>query len=160
VLWTICYIILNTCISVRRHVFVIVYLRQKTSSDKIVKKTLYWSGPVNILIYWPAVITKTNRENKNVKYNICICIFVFVYLYLYICICIFVFVYLYICICIFVFVYLYLYVCICILVFVYLYITDVAEWSRVLNIRLSDWCCSVSMVWVQIPSRRKQVFAC
>ena len=33
--WTICYIILNTCKSVRRHVFVIVYLRQKTSSDKI-----------------------------------------------------------------------------------------------------------------------------
>jgi hypothetical protein len=29
------------CKSVRRHVFVIVYLRQKTSSDKIRKKTLY-----------------------------------------------------------------------------------------------------------------------
>ena len=28
--------------------FFIVYLRQKTSSDKIRKKTLYWSGPVNI----------------------------------------------------------------------------------------------------------------
>ena len=37
---TICYIILNTCKSVRRHVFFIVYLRQKTSSDKIRKKTL------------------------------------------------------------------------------------------------------------------------
>ena len=46
--WTICCIILNTCKSVRRHVFVIVYLRQKSSSDKIRKKTLYWSGPVNI----------------------------------------------------------------------------------------------------------------
>jgi hypothetical protein len=37
----------------------------------------------------------------------------------------------------------------------YLYIADVAEWSRVLDIRLSDWCCSVSMVWVQIPSREE-----
>ena len=58
--------------------FVILYLRQKTSSDKIRKKTLYWSGPVHILKYWPVNIrkywaasqTKTNRENKNVKYNI------------------------------------------------------------------------------------------
>ena len=64
------YIILNTCKSVRWHLFVIVYLRRKTSSDKIRKKTLYWSGPVNILKYWPAALTKTNRENKNVKYNI------------------------------------------------------------------------------------------
>ena len=97
--WTICYIILNmlycfimcrikikfsylisylTCKSVRRHVFVIVYLRQKTSSAKIRKKTLYWSGPVHLLNYWPVNIrkywaasqTKTNRENKNLKYNI------------------------------------------------------------------------------------------
>jgi len=39
------YIILwvtDTYKSVRRHVFVIVYLRQKTSTDKIRKKTLYW----------------------------------------------------------------------------------------------------------------------
>ena len=68
--WTICYIILNTCKSVRRHVFVIVYLRQKTSSAKIRKKTLYWSGPVHIRKYWAASQTKTNRENKNLKYNI------------------------------------------------------------------------------------------
>jgi hypothetical protein len=38
----------------------IVYLRQKTSSDKIRKKTSYWSGPVNILKYWPAGLTNTN----------------------------------------------------------------------------------------------------
>ena len=77
---TICYIILNTCKSVRRHVFVIVYLRQKTSSDKIRKKKLHWSGlvkilkywPVNIRKYWPVALTKTNRENKNIKYNITI----------------------------------------------------------------------------------------
>ena len=31
----------------------------------------------------------------------------------------------------------------------YFYIADVVEWSRALDIRLSDWCCSVSMVWVQ-----------
>ena len=50
----------------------------KTSSDKIRKKALYWSGPVNILKYWPVsmlkywppALAKTNRENKNVKYNI------------------------------------------------------------------------------------------
>jgi hypothetical protein len=35
---------------------------------------------------------------------------------------------------------------------------DVVEWSRALNVRLSEWCCSVSMVWVQIPSREKQTF--
>jgi hypothetical protein len=29
-------------------------------------------------------------------------------------------------------------------------------WSRVLDVRLSEWCCSVSMVWVQIPSREEQ----
>ena len=33
---------------------------------------------------------------------------------------------------------------------------DVVEWSRVLDVRLSEWCCSVSMVWVQIPSREEQ----
>jgi hypothetical protein len=49
--------------------FVIVYLRRKTSSEKTRKKTLYWSGAVNILKYWPAALTKTHRENKNVKYN-------------------------------------------------------------------------------------------
>ena len=30
------------------------------------------------------------------------------------------------------------------------------EWSRALDVRLSEWCCSVSMVWVQIPSREEQ----
>ena len=42
----------------------------------------------------------------------------------------------------------------------YFDITDVVEWSRALDIRLSDWCCSVSMVWVQIPSREEQQFVC
>ena len=37
-----------------------------------------------------------------------------------------------------------------------IYIVDVAEWSRVLNIRPSEWCCSVSMVWVQIQSKEEQ----
>ena len=32
------------------------------------------------------------------------------------------------------------------------------EWSRALDVRLSEWCCSVSMVWVQIPSREGQKF--
>ena len=31
--------------------------------------------------------------------------------------------------------------------YMYMYIyADVVEWSRALDIRLSDWCCSVSMV--------------
>ena len=30
------------------------------------------------------------------------------------------------------------------------------EWSRALDVRLSEWSCSVSMVWVQIPSREEQ----
>jgi hypothetical protein len=33
---------------------------------------------------------------------------------------------------------------------------DVVEWSRALDIRLSDWCYSVSMVWAQIPSWKEQ----
>ena len=35
---------------------------------------------------------------------------------------------------------------------------DVVEWSRALDVKLSEWCCSVSMVWVQIPSREEQNF--
>ena len=35
---------------------------------------------------------------------------------------------------------------------------DVVEWFRALDVRLSEWCCSVSMVWVQIPSREEQTF--
>ena len=33
---------------------------------------------------------------------------------------------------------------------------DVVEWCRALDIKLSDWCYSVSMVWAQIPSREEQ----
>ena len=40
--------------------------------------------------------------------------------------------------------------------FFYIYIVDVVEWSRALDVRLSEWCCSVTMVWVQIPSREEQ----
>ena len=36
------------------------------------------------------------------------------------------------------------------------YGADVVEWSRALDIRLSDLWCSVSMVWVQIPSREEK----
>jgi hypothetical protein len=32
----------------------------------------------------------------------------------------------------------------------------IVEWSRALDIRLSDWCCSISMLWAQIPSRKEQ----
>jgi hypothetical protein len=30
------------------------------------------------------------------------------------------------------------------------YGADVVKWSTTIDIRLSDWCCSVSMVWAQI----------
>jgi hypothetical protein len=41
----------------------------------------------------------------------------------------------------------------------YIYMgVDVVEWSRALDVRLSEWCCSVTMVWVQIPSREEQQF--
>ena len=33
---------------------------------------------------------------------------------------------------------------------------DVVEWSSSLDVRLSEWCCGVSMVGVQIPSREEQ----
>jgi hypothetical protein len=39
---------------VRRHVFVIVYLKPKKGSDKIRKKTLYGPGPVYIMLYGPS----------------------------------------------------------------------------------------------------------
>jgi hypothetical protein len=32
----------------------------------------------------------------------------------------------------------------------------VVEWSRALDVRLSEWFCSISMVLVQIPSREEQ----
>ena len=43
-------------------------------------------------------------------------------------------------------------------IYIYIYMVDVVEWSRVLDVRLSEWCCSVSMVWVQISSREEQKF--
>ena len=43
--------------------------------------------------------------------------------------------------------------------YIYIYMgVDVVEWSRALDVRLSEWCCSVTMVWVQIPSREEQKF--
>ena len=51
--------------------FLLLYIYdQQNEFDKIRKKTIYWLDPVNILKYWPAVLTKSNRENKNVKNNI------------------------------------------------------------------------------------------
>ena len=38
----------------------------------------------------------------------------------------------------------------------YFYIADVVEWHRALDISLSDWCYSISMVWFQIPLREEQ----
>ena len=36
------------------------------------------------------------------------------------------------------------------------YGADVVGWSRALDIRLRDWCCNLSMVWAQIPSKKEQ----
>jgi hypothetical protein len=36
------------------------------------------------------------------------------------------------------------------------YGADVIEWSSALDIRLRDWCCSVSNVWAQISSKEEQ----
>ena len=48
------------------------------------------------------------------------------------------------------------------MLYIYIYIlyqgVDVVEWSRALDVRLSEWCCSVTMVWVQIPSKEEQKF--
>ena len=41
---------------------------------------------------------------------------------------------------------------------IFFYGADVVEWSRALVIRLNDWCCSVSMVSVRIPSREEHKF--
>ena len=41
---------------------------------------------------------------------------------------------------------------------VYIQGVDVVEWSRALDVRLSEWCCSVSMVWVQIQSWEEKKF--
>ena len=39
--------------------------------------------------------------------------------------------------------------------YVYIDIADVAEWSRALDIRLSDWCCSVSTSLNPVEGRIK-----
>ena len=54
----------------------------------------------------------------------------------------------------------------CIYIYIYIYIrlkkniygADGVEWHRALDLRLSDWCCSVSMVRDKIPSREEQKF--
>jgi hypothetical protein len=38
------------------------------------------------------------------------------------------------------------------------YGADVIEWSRVIDIKLSDYFCSASMVWRQIPSKEEHKF--
>jgi hypothetical protein len=44
----------------------------------------------------------------------------------------------------------------------YVYITSKiiknASVRAALDVRLSEWCCSVSTMWVQIPSREEQKF--
>jgi hypothetical protein len=51
------------------------------------------------------------------------------------------------------YIYTYIYIHVCMYIGV-----DVVEWSKALDVRLSEWCCSVSKVWVQIPSREEQKF--
>ena len=40
------------------------------------------------------------------------------------------------------------------------YGVDVVEWARALDVRLSEWCCSASIVWIQIRrGKNKQLTA-
>jgi hypothetical protein len=39
---------------------------------------------------------------------------------------------------------------------IHFYGAHVVEWYMALDIKLIDWCCFVSMVWAQIPSREEQ----
>ena len=46
---------------------------------------------------------------------------------------------------------------------IYFFVTSLSVslhniYIRALDVRLSEWCCSVTMVWVQIPSREEQKF--
>ena len=43
-------------------------------------------------------------------------------------------------------------------IYIYIYIGSGCSRVRALDVRLSEWCCSVTMVWVQIPSREEQKF--
>ena len=36
--------------------------------------------------------------------------------------------------------------------------TPLILYIYIISVRLSEWCCSVTMVWVQIPSREEQKF--
>ena len=40
----------------------------------------------------------------------------------------------------------------------HIYGADVVDWSRAIDIRLSDYFCSASMVWGQIQSREEHTF--
>jgi hypothetical protein len=46
-----------------------VYLKPKTSSEKYLEENI-WTGPGLCTVIWTGSLTKTNRENINVKYNI------------------------------------------------------------------------------------------
>ena len=51
----------------------------------------------------------------------------------------------------------------CQIIILSIYVPSTHAYTHVLrlslDVRLSEWCCSVSMVWVQIPSREEQNLA-
>ena len=59
--WTICYVIL------------FIYNNNAGTVPEPNRKRIS-PVPVHITLYWPAALTKTNRENINVKYNISDCL--------------------------------------------------------------------------------------
>ena len=50
----------------------------------------------------------------------------------------------------------------CQIIILSIYVPSTHAYTHVLrlslDVRLSEWCCSVSMVWVRIPSREEQKF--
>ena len=63
-------LILNTCKSVRRHVFCYCISKDKNEFGQNQKKNITLTGPGQHTVILTCSLTKTNRENIKVKYNI------------------------------------------------------------------------------------------
>ena len=72
--WTICYIIRNTYKSVRRHVFIYCISKTKNEFGQNPEENIILTGSGQDTAIWTGSLTKTNRENINVKYNIIYCL--------------------------------------------------------------------------------------
>ena len=68
VAWTICYIILNTCKSVRQHVFCYCISKTKKWVRTKSERKHCINQPSQYSVFWTGLLTKTNRENINLRY--------------------------------------------------------------------------------------------